>query len=73
MIKAVLDACVFYSAALRGFLLRLAEDNAFYPLWTEEIQNEWMRNLQRNRPDLKQASLERTRRNMDSSFPDALV
>jgi len=73
MIKAVLDACVLYSAPLRDFLLRLAEDNAFYPLWTEEIQNEWMRNLQRNRPDLKQVSLERTRRNMDSSFPGALV
>ena len=73
MIKAILDACTLYAAPLRDFLLRLAENELFYPFWSEEIQNEWIRNLLRNRPDLKPESLERTRRNMDTRFPNSLV
>jgi len=70
---AVLDACVLYSATLRGFLLRLAENGLFKPFWSEDIHDEWLRNLLRNRPDLIPEKLERTRRNMDVHFPDSLV
>ena len=70
---AVLDACVLYSATLRGFLLRLAEDGLFTPFWSEDIHGEWLRSLLRNRPDLIPEKLERTRRNMDSRFPDSLI
>lgn len=73
MIKAVFDACTLYSAPLRDFLLRLAEGKLIYPFWSEEIQNEWVQNLLRNRPDLKQSSLERTCRNMKSRFPNSIV
>jgi hypothetical protein len=52
MISAVLDACVLYSASLRDFLLRLAADKLFAPLWSEDIQNEWTRSLLRKRSNV---------------------
>jgi predicted nucleic acid-binding protein len=73
MINAVFDACVLYSAPLRDFVLRLAEDDLVVPYWSNEINDEWTRNLLRNRPDLKQENLERTRQNMDTRFPRGLV
>ena len=73
MINAVFDACVLYSAPLRDFVLRLAEDDLLSPYWSKEIHNEWTRNLLRNRPDLKRENLERTRQNMDTRFPHGLV
>ena len=73
MINAVFDACVLYSAPLRDFVLRIAEDDLIVPYWSKEIHNEWTRNLLRNRSDLKRENLERTRRNMDTRFPLGLV
>src|SRR5579871_4164115 len=61
MIRAVLDACVLYSAALRDLFMRLTVSLAFQPIWTEEIQDEWIRNVLENRPDLTRVQLERTR------------
>ena len=73
MIRIVLDANILYSAALRGLILHLGTHEAVEPYWSEEIQNEWTESLLRNRPDLRRASLERTRRNMAFHFPNALV
>ena len=73
MIRAVLDACVLYSASLRDFMLRLAGAKVYHPRWSEEIQNEWTRNLLQNRPDLTREKLERTCREMDLHFPHGLV
>ena len=73
MISAVFDACVLYSAPLRDFLLRLAFAGLFLPFWSEEIQDEWIRSLLQKRSDLKRENLERTRRNMDSHFPNGCV
>ena len=73
MISALFDACVLYSASLRDFLLRLSFDGLIFPFWSEKIQNEWIRNLLRNRPDLKRENLERTCREMDFHFPNSLV
>ena len=73
MIKAVLDACVLYPAQLRNFLLRLADNDWFCLFWSDEIQNEWIHNLLRDRKDLKRENLERTRQNMDSYFPNSIV
>ena len=73
MISAVYDACVLYSASLRNLLLRLAEAKQIEPFWSEEIHDEWMRSLLRNRPDLIRDKLERTCRKMDTHFPNALV
>ena len=73
MIKAVLDACILYSAPLRGLLLHLAEVGLFDPFWSEEIQAEWSRNLLKNRPNLKREKVERTCWKMEFHFPDSLV
>ena len=73
MISAVFDSCVLYSASLRDFLLRLGIAHLVMPFWSEEIHNEWMRNLLQKRPNLEAEKLERTRRKMDFHFPSALV
>jgi predicted nucleic acid-binding protein len=73
MIRAVYDACVLYSASLRDFLLRLASAGLVFPFWSERIQNEWIYSLLRKRPDLTLANQERTRREMNSHFPNSLV
>ncbi|WP_346318349.1 PIN domain-containing protein [Chitinophaga sp. YIM B06452] len=70
---AVLDANVLYPAPLRDFLLRLAHTGIYIPKWSDDIHDEWMRNLLANRPDLKQAQLSRTRQFMEDAFEDANV
>ena len=70
---AVLDACVLYPAPLRDFLMHLALLDLFRARWTEEIHTEWIRNVLRQRPDLKQEQLQRTRELMNLHVRDALV
>lgn len=69
----VYDACVLYPAPLRDLLLRLALTNLFRARWTELIHQEWMRSVQRDRPDLAPEKLQRTRELMDSAVPDCPV
>lgn len=69
----IYDACVLYPAPLRDFLLQLACEGLFRARWTQEIQDEWMQNLLRDRPDLDPRALARTRRLMDLAIPNALV
>lgn len=71
--KAVLDACVLYPAPLRDYLLSLAATGLYKPLWSEIIQDEWIRNLLQNRADLTKERLLRTVRLMNKAFPDAEV
>lgn len=61
MVRAVLDACVLYSAALRDLFMRLTVAFAFQPIWTDRIQDEWITNVVMNRPDLTRVQLEKTR------------
>jgi len=70
---AVLDANVLYSAALRDLWMRLAAEGAYAPRWTEQIHDEWMRNVLRNRPDLSPEQLRRTRHLMDRHAEGSLV
>jgi predicted nucleic acid-binding protein len=72
-VKAVLDACVLYPAPLRDLLMHLAVLDVFQARWTEQIHDEWIRNVLINRPDLKPAQLERTRQLMNSHTRDAVV
>lgn len=69
----VYDANLFYPAPLRDLLVRLAMTGLFRARWTERIHDEWMRNLLKNRPDLTQDKLERTRSLIDKSCHDCLV
>ena len=70
---AILDACVLYPAPLRDFLMHLAVLDTFQAHWTEEIHDEWIRNVLENRPDLKPEQLERTRTLMNAHSRDAVV
>lgn len=67
------DACVLYPAPLRDFLMHLAITDLFRAKWTDEIHDEWIRNLLKNRPDLTQERLQRTRDLMNSNVRDCLV
>lgn len=69
----IFDACVLYPAPLRSFLMYLAAGGQFRARWTEDIHEEWIRNLLLNRTELNRAQLERVRALMDRHVPDALV
>jgi predicted nucleic acid-binding protein len=67
------DANVLYPAQLRSLLLYTAGCDIFQARWTDRIQDEWMRNLLINRPDLTREALERVRAAMDRAQPHAKV
>lgn len=70
---AILDACVLYSAPLRDFLLRLGRAGVVQPRWSDLILDECFRSILKNRPDLSEAALARTRAVMNAAFPSAIV
>jgi predicted nucleic acid-binding protein len=70
---ALFDACVLYPAPLRDLLMQLAVTDLFRAKWTDEIHEEWMRNLLENRADLRREQLERTRDLMNAHVRDCLV
>ncbi len=69
----VYDACVLYPAPLRDLLMQLALTDLFRARWTEQIHDEWMRNVLKNRPDLTLEQLIRTKQLMDRNVRDCLV
>ncbi|WCN08170.1 PIN domain-containing protein [Marinomonas mediterranea] len=69
----ILDACVLYPAPLRSYLMYLASTGLFRARWSDQIHEEWIRNLLINRPTINPAALQRSRELMDSHVPDALV
>lgn len=70
---AVYDACVLYPAPLRDLLMELALTDLFRARWSEEIHKEWIRNVLKNRSDLEESQLLRTKAFMDANVRDALV
>lgn len=70
---ALYDACVLYPAPLRDLLLQLALSDLFRAKWTHAIHDEWIRNVLRQRPDLKPEQLERTRTLMNAHVRDCLI
>jgi PIN domain len=70
---AVLDAPVLARGTLTLFLLHLAEAGAFDPVWSDQIHVDWMRELQRARPDMPSERLRHRRVEMDRAFPVANV
>ncbi len=71
--RVLLDACVLYPAPIRDLLLTFAGFRFYQPLWSQEIQIEWKRNLLANRPDLSEDQLNWTIERMNDSFPGANV
>ena len=72
MKRSVLDANVLFSAVLRDMFVQLALDGAFQAFWTDEIHNEWTRNVLLKR-NATPAQLQRTRYLMELHLPDARV
>ena len=73
LLTAFYDACVLYPAPLRDLLVNLAIVGPFQAKWTLQVQEEWVRSLLENRPDLKRERLERTCALMNRSVRDCLV
>ncbi len=69
----VYDACVLYPAPLRDLLMRLALTDVFRARWSNQIHDEWIESILKDRPDLKRESLEKTRTLMNSNVRDCLV
>ncbi|QZY93057.1 PIN domain-containing protein (plasmid) [Pantoea dispersa] len=69
----IFDACVLSPAPLRSFLMHLAAGGQFRARCTEDIHEEWIRNVLLNRTELNRAQLQRVRALMDRHVPDALV
>ncbi len=67
------DANVLYPSLLRDLLIRLAIADLIELRWSDEVHDEWIRNLLLNRPALTAAQLARTRRHMEAAVPDARV
>jgi predicted nucleic acid-binding protein len=72
-LTVVYDACVLYPAPLRDLLMRLALTDLYRARWSDQIHDEWITAVLRNRPDLHKQQLERTRSLMNAHVRDALV
>lgn len=68
----IYDACVLYPAPLRDLLMWLALRDVFRARWTDQIHEEWIRSVLRDRPELSD-HLARTRQLMNSNVRDCLV
>lgn len=67
------DSCVLYQAPVRDLLLQLASQGLFRARWSKQIQEEWMKNLLENRPDLDEKRLKHTCDLMNRSILDCIV
>src|SRR4051794_12566422 len=70
---AVYDANVLYPAPLRDFLMHLALTDLFKARWTNDIHDEWIRNVLKDRPDLTLEQLTRTKELMNAHARDCVV
>ncbi len=68
----VLDACVLYPAAQRDLFMWLAATGAIRAHWTDEIHEEWMRNVAQDF-GIARPVLERVRSLMNEAADDALI
>lgn len=72
-LTVVYDANVLYSSPLRSFLMYLAVRDFFNARWSDDIHEEWMRSVKKNRPDIEPEKLDRVRDLMDAHVRDCLV
>ena len=73
MISAVYDACVLFSGALRDLLMNIAVSRVVRAYWSDDIHDEWIRSLLKNRPGLSRERLEQTRRQMNEHAEGSLI
>ncbi|NTF98203.1 PIN domain-containing protein [Rhizobium rhizogenes] len=70
---AVYDACVLYPFHLRNVLIQCAFDGLVEARWSDDIHDEWTRNLAANTPSLSIERLIATRDRMKAVLPEADV
>ncbi len=68
----VLDACVLYPAAQRDLFMWLAAAGAIRAHWTNQIHDEWMRNVAHDY-GVARSELEKVARLMNRGAGDALI
>lgn len=73
MINVLLDANILYSASLRDIFIRLGRIGLYQAKWTEQIHQEWMDALLRERPTLTSEKLEVLRQLIDKAIPDCKI
>lgn len=66
----ILDACVLYPAVVRDALMSLHFEGFFASKWTARIENEFVRSLLRDKPDMEEGRLRRTCEHMHANVPD---
>jgi len=69
-IVAVIDACVLFKWKVTDFLLNLADLDVFEPIWSDDINDEWMRNLH-SAMNIPVEKIEYRKRKMESAHPAA--
>jgi hypothetical protein len=70
---AVFDACILYPFHLRNIVVQAAVDRLVEARWTDEIHDEWVRNLAADAPSIPFERLRTTRRLMNDALPAARV
>ena len=70
---AFFDANVLYPAELRNFIMRLTLRGLFRARWSDQVHEEWINAVLRQRPDIARSRLERTRDLMNAYAEDCLV
>jgi hypothetical protein len=70
---AVFDACILYPFHLRNIVVQAAVDRLVDARWTDEIHDEWTRNLAADAPTIPVERLQTTRRLMNDALPGATV
>jgi predicted nucleic acid-binding protein len=70
---AVYDSNVPYPNTLRDLLIRLAQAGIVQAKWTDQILDEVVRNLAKNRPDIGEDKLAVLRERMNAAIADVLV
>ena len=69
----VYDANALFPNTLRDLLIRIAQAGLVQAKWTNEILDEMLRALSRNRPDIAPDKLDRLRQLMNEAVRDCLV
>jgi hypothetical protein len=71
---AVFDSCILYPFHLRNIIVQAAVDRLIEARWTDEIHDEWMRNLMVQMPAIPmEERLHVTRQLMNGALPTATI
>ncbi len=69
----IYDASVLYPNTLRDLLMELAVRDLYQAKWTDDIHDEWLRNLSQDKPNIPLKKLYRVSDLMNENVRDCLV